>query len=117
MPTFNMDDLIKEAGEVETVIKPLHQKIGRGGKRAMGEKAFQEHRSRQDTETLIKNYIGQVGEPVSIIAIARQLDRTASPHFRSIVLDMTRAGELVESVDVAPNGRMIRYLYSLPQSK
>lgn len=117
MPTYNMDDLIKEAGEMETVIRPLHQKIGRGGKKAMGEKGYQDHRSRGDTETLIKNYL--VGKPdgMSIIAIARELNRTASPHFRSIVLDMTRAGELVESVDVAPNGRMIRYLYSLPQSK
>lgn len=117
MPSFSMDDLIKQAGETETVMRPLHQKIGRGGKQAVGEKGYQAHRSREDTETLIKNYLAQVGEPMSIIAIARHLERTASPHFRSIVLDMTRAGHLVESVDVAPNGRMIRYLYSLPQAK
>jgi len=115
MPSFSMNDLIKQVGETETVMQPSHQEIGRGRKKAMGEKGYQDHRSRQDTEALIKNYLAQKGEPMSIIAIARHLGRTASPHFRSIIAEMRDAGHLVETIDMAPNQRLVRYLYSLPE--
>lgn len=113
MPSYSMEDLIKEAGKDTTVTLPSMQKIGRGGKKAVGQKGYQEHRSREDTETLIKNYLAETNRPMTIIAVARYLERTASPHFRSIVLQMRDAGHLVETVDIAPNGRTVRYLYSL----
>jgi hypothetical protein len=117
MATISMKELINQFGDGETVSKPSTQKIGRGGKRAMGEKSYQEHRSRQDTETLIKTYLEDKPEGASIIAIARHLGRTASPHFRSIVLQMRDRHELIESVDMAPNQRLVRYLYSLATVK
>lgn len=112
---FGGEELRRQLDAIVTVTSPSHSEKSERGKRAMGEKPYQDHRPRQDTETLIKNYIQDAGKPISAIVIARGLDRTASPHFRSIIADMVKVGDLIETVDIAPNGRMVRYLYSLPE--
>lgn len=118
MPTFSMSELLKNFGNsvesTETVSQPSHDKSAGGRRKAVGERPYQEHRSRQDTETLIKNMLQEAGKPMTIVAISRKLDRTPSPHFRSLIASMVAAGDLVETVDTAPNGRMVRYWYSLP---
>lgn len=111
---FGGDELRRQLDAIMTVTSPSHEQKPEKGRKTVGEKPYQDHRSREDTERLIKNYLRQAKTPVSVIVIARQLDRKASPHFRSIVASMVKAGHLVESFDVAPNGRMVRYLYSLP---
>jgi len=111
---FGGEELRRELDAIMTVTSPSLSQKSERGKKTVGEKSYQDHRSRQDTETLIKNCILDSGKPMSVMLIARCLDRTASPHFRSIVADMVKSGALIESVDIAPNGRMVRYLYSLP---
>lgn len=111
---FGGDELRKQLDALVTVTSPSHEKKSERGRKAMGEKMYQDHRSRQETERLIKSCIQDAGKAISAMLIARCLDRTASPHFRSIIADMVKNGDLVETIDLAPNGRMVRYLYSLP---
>lgn len=111
---FGGDELRRQLDAIMTVSSPSHEKKSERGRKTVGEKPYQDHRSRQDTEALIKNCISDSGKAISAVLIARCLDRTASPHFRSIIAGLVERKELVESVDIAPNGRMVRYLYSLP---
>jgi len=110
MATFKMEEL--RASDT-TVSEPLQTKNHVGRKKAMGEKGYQEHRSREETEKLIKDFLAEKGTS-TVTTIARALDRTASPHFRRIVLEMAEAGQLVETIDTVPNGFLARYWYSLP---
>ena len=114
MPSFKIEDLLGMSKNNDTVTEPLHSEKSAGRKKTVGEKGYQEHRSRVDTEELIKNVIREAKKPLTALAIARAIDRTASPHFRSIIAHMVKTGELIETVDTAPNNRMIRYWYSLP---
>lgn len=110
MASFKIEEL--RAGDT-TVSEPLQTKNQGGRKKAMGEKGYQDHRSREDTEKLIKSFLQEKGSS-TVTTIARALGRTASPHFRRIVLEMAEAGQLVETVDTVPNGFLARYWYSLP---
>lgn len=111
---FAGDDLRRELDAIMTVTSLSHEQKSERGHKTVGEKPYQDHRSRKDTEALIKNCLLESAKPMTVIAISRYLGRTPSPHFRSIIADMVKAGSLIESVDTAPNGRMVRYLYSLP---
>lgn len=110
------DELRKQLDAIVTVSSPSHSQKSERGQRAMGEKPYQDHRPKEETQRLIKNCI-QSGpeEGLSAIALARCLGRKASPHFRSIIAEMVESRDLIESNDIAPNGRMVRYLYSLPR--
>lgn len=99
MATFKMEDLI---GDDLTVNEPLAVKKTGRGKKTVGEKGYQEHRSRQDTEELIKNILRDKGKPMTAVAIARACDRTASPHFRRLLSEMVTAGQLVDIVTDIP---------------
>lgn len=114
MPSFSITDLLGITGNDETVTSPSHPEKSGRRKKAVGERGYQEHRSRQETEELIKNTLRDAQKPMTALAIARSLDRTASPHFRSILADMVKTNDLLETVDTAPNNHMVRYWYSLP---
>jgi len=109
-----MTDLISSIEDIATVAKPSYIENQRGRKKAVGEKPYQEHRSREDTETIIKNFLAEQGKPMTVNPIARAIGRTVSPHFRRILAGMVETGQIIESTDTVPNGMMVRYWYSLP---
>ena len=77
----------------------------RGGRR--------DRRTIPETKTLIKEFIFKQGKPCLILDIADALDRKPSPHFRGIVAEMVRDGELLLHEDTPPNSTLPRYWYSL----
>lgn len=112
MATFKIEDLF---GHGQTVPEPSHAKNKPMTQRAMGQvKPYQEHRTRAETEQLIKDILATAKKNMTLGAIARQMERTPSPHLRMIFADMVKAGELVETADTPNNERWIRYWYSLP---
>lgn len=111
MPTYKMDELRKEFGDNATVMRPSHTEINQGAKVTMGE---MRSRPLHETKTLILRCCELMERPTSVLEICTFLDRRPTPHLRSILREMSAAGELVESNDIAPNGMMIRYWYSLP---
>lgn len=115
MATMTRDEIDAYLRGDVTVIEPSQWHTRRERKKTVGEKPYQEHRSREETETLIKNFLADQGKPMTVAPIARALKRTASPHFRAILVDMVKVGVLVESVEAMPNQISIRYLYSLAQ--
>ena len=117
MATFSIKDLLLGQKNDETVAERLDDKIRRREKTSVGEKPYQEHRSRQETEELIKNYLAQQGKPMTVSPIARAIGRAVSPHFRRVLAGMVQTGQIVETVDTVPNGAMARYWYSLPEKK
>lgn len=115
MPSFRMDDLLKQFGGSTTVPQQSGHENREGRKRAVGERPFQEHRSRQDTEELIKKFLAEQGKPVTINPISRAINRTVSPGLRRILAGMVESGQIIETTDTVPNGFMVRYWYSLPE--
>lgn len=111
---MKIEELLNHFRKDDTVISPSHSKKRGGRKTAMGERPFQDKRSRKDTETLIKNRLKEVGHEMTITQLAYDLERTASPHFRKIVEGMVERGELIQTADLAPNERMFRFWYKLP---
>jgi len=115
MATFSMDDLRKLAGHDETVTIPSQpQKLTRT-KEAVGQvKRFQHHRSRTETETLIKSILAEAKRPCTFREIAYGLERNATPHLRGILVEMAQAGDLVESEDMHPSRRLTRLTLRSP---
>jgi len=117
MPSFKMDELQKAIFGDKTVPQQYAPENQGRGKRAVGERPFQEHRSRQETEELIKNFLAEQGKPVTINPISRAIKRTVSPGLRRIIAGMVESGQIIETTDTVPNGFMVRYWYSLPDQK
>ena len=112
MATFKIEELFESTG---TVTEPSHDKIKQSTRKAVGQvRTYQEHRPRTETEQLIKTAIQDAGKALTFNSIARSLNRSTSPFLRKIIMDMVNAGELVETVDVPNNAKMVRYWYSLP---
>lgn len=112
MATFKIEELF---GSAETVTEPSHAKNKPMTKKAVGQvRQYQEHRPRTETEELIKTAIRDAGKALTFNSIARALNRSTSPFLRNILMDMVKAGQLVETVDVPNNAKMVRYWYSLP---
>ena len=112
---FGGDELRRQLDAIVTVTPPSQSKKSERGPRTVGEKVYQDKRPRDETETLIKNMIRDAGEGLTFNQIARGLNRSTSPHLRSILVDMVKREELVETIDDAPrNPKMTRSWYSLP---
>jgi len=115
MATFKIEEL--SVGE-ETVTTPSHAEKSTQTKKAVGQvgRRYQDHRPRAETEAMIKAAIGKSDNEFGLTfhMIARALERSTSPHLRSIIVAMVERGELVETVDVPNNAKMVRYWYGLP---
>lgn len=111
---MKIEDLLNHFTNRDTVTQPSHQKTSERRKLPVGERPYQDHRSRSETETLIKNTLKEAGREMTVIELARVLNRTASPHFRKIVTEMVDQGLLVQTAVLAPNERLHRFLYKLP---
>lgn len=115
MPTISMDELRQMAGYDETVSVPFQPKKKTRTKEAVGQvKKFQDHRSRTETQQLIKTMLKEAGRACTFREIAYALDRSASPHLRALIIRMVDDGELVETIDMHPNQRVTRSWFSLP---
>lgn len=111
MPSFSMDDLMNSqegralnarelALKKPEEVKPM---AGRRGKRSMAE-----------SEMLIKNYILQSSEPVTMLQILDHIGRAPAPHFRAIINDLVETGVIVKAVDMSVGGNLPRYWYWRP---
>lgn len=112
MASFKIEELF---GDGSTVSEPSHEKNKPTTQRAMGQvRPYQDHRTRAETEQLIKDTLKASKKHMTLGAIARQMERTPSPHLRMIFAEMVKAGQLIETADTPNNERWIRYWYSLP---
>jgi len=111
MPTITMDDLKKSLGIDPTVALTSHLETAKKGFKPVGQVRG---RSIPETKQLIKKAIGEAGRPMSFAEICAYLERKQTPHLRNLLHEMGDAGELVETVDLAPSRMMTRFWYSLP---
>ena len=110
MPSFKMEELLKDAGLNATVTLTSHSEIPQMRKTKVGERPG---RSVDETKALIKKCIEEAGRPVTIAEICIYLERGQTPHIRNILKAMADAGEIVEQADLA-RSRWVRFWYSLP---
>lgn len=111
MPRYSMDDLMNsQEGRAfnarELALKKPEEVIrvvGRRGKRSMAE-----------SEMLIKNYILQSSEPVTMLQILDHIGRAPAPHFRAIINDLVETGQVAKEVDTSVGGNLPRYWYWRP---
>lgn len=110
---MRIEDLMKAVPEDQNpynVAKRIQQKDGEG---LMSRGGRRDRRTIPETKMLIKEFIFKQGKACLILDIADALDRKPSPHFRSIVAEMVRDGELVMHEDTPPNSTLPRYWYTL----
>lgn len=81
-------------------IKPM---VGRRGKRSMAE-----------SEVLIKSFILQAVEPVTMFEICDHIGRRPAPHFRAIVDELVRTGQVAKAQDTSMSGNLPKYWYWRP---
>lgn len=111
MATFSMGELVKSVFGDNNVAQQSHE-IYQGGQMSKGGR--RDRRSIPETKTLIKKYIHEQGGPCLILDICGHLDRKPSPHFRGILAEMVRDGELLQAAENAPGARLPRFWYALP---
>lgn len=111
MPSYTIEELVKQQFGGGDVTLPLQQNHPMGRNATVGRR---QKRSVLETRELIKNYIQERGRPCLILEICDHLERKATPHLRSILTEMVRAGELVQSSDIAAGAVMPRFWYALP---
>jgi len=111
MPSYTIEQLMKDAGHNVTVPLTSHSETQQTRKTKVGQVRG---RSVDETKTLIKKCIEEAGRPVTIAEICIYLERSATPHIRNILKGMVEAGELIETADLARSRTMVRYWYSLP---
>jgi hypothetical protein len=111
MATFKIEEL---RGNDEMIVKSSQSKNRTGTGDTVGRLQYRGYRTRAETETLIKNALKEAGKPLKFSEVAEAVNRSANPFLRAILVDMTEAGEIVETVDMAPNQRLPRFWYALP---
>ncbi len=111
MPTYTVEQLMRELGQNATVSLTSHSEIQQTRKAKVGQVRG---RSIDETKTLIKNCITEAGRPMTIAEICICLERAQTPHIRNILKVMAQTGELVEQADLARSRQMVRFWYSLP---
>lgn len=111
MPTYSMEELMRQQFGDGNVTLPLRQNQTVGGNAMVGRRV---KRSVVETKELIKSFILKQGRPCLILEICDHLERKATPHLRGILSEMVRAGELVQDQDIAAGAVMPRFWYSLP---
>jgi len=111
---MRIEDFMKTVPEAENpynVTQSLHQKIQEG---LMSRGGRRDRRTIDQTKALIKEFIRAQKRPCLILEICEYLDRKPTPHFRGILSEMVRVGDLVQDHDVGPGAVMPRFWYSLP---
>lgn len=112
---FGGEELRRQLDAIVTVTPPSQQKKPERGQRVVGEKKYQDHRPREETETLIKNMIQEAGRAMTFNQIARGLNRSTSPHLRALLMAMVERGDLTEEIGAAPgNPNMTRSWFDVP---
>lgn len=111
MPSFSMEELRQSVygnalnaselapKKVEEVIRV----VGRRGKRSM-----------EQSEALIKEFILQSEEPVTMLQICDHIGRAPAPHFRKIVDNLVRAGIVARGEDRSVGGNLPRFWFWRP---
>lgn len=110
---MRIEDLMKAVPEGDNpynVVKRTQQKEGEGW---MSRGGRRDRRTIPETKMLIKEFMSRQRKPCLLLDICDALDRKPSPHFRGIVSEMVRDGELVMQQDTPPNSQLPRYWYSL----
>ena len=111
MPSFTIEQLIREAGYNVTVPMTSQSEPQQTRKTKVGQVRG---RSIDETKTMIKTCIKEAGRPMTIAEICVCLERAQTPHIRNILKGMAEAGELIEGADLARSRTMVRFWYSLP---
>jgi len=111
MPSYSIEDLMKDAGYNVMSQVTSHSETQQTRKAKVGQVRG---RSVDETKQLIKKCISEAGKPMTIAEICTCLERGQTPHIRNILKSMAETGELLEQADLARSRTMVRYWYSLP---
>lgn len=94
---FNAQEMArKQQGETKAM-------VGRRDKRTMAA-----------SEILIKRFILGAEEPVSMLQICDSIGRKPAPHFRAIVDELVRTGQVAKAQDTSIGGNLPKYWYWRP---
>jgi predicted MarR family transcription regulator len=113
MPSFTMEELLREAGHNVDVTVTSQSNFQQMRKTKVGERVG---RSVDETKALIKKCITEAGEARTVAQICTYLERGDTPHIRNILKTMVQDGELIELASLARSRTMVKFSYNLPQS-
>lgn len=111
MPSFKIEDLLRDAGHNVDVTVTSHSNPQGMRRTKVGERPA---RSVDETKTLIKKCIGEAGEAQTVAQLCTYLERGDTPHIRNILKAMVQDGELIEMTSLARSRTMVKYSYNLP---
>lgn len=111
MPSFSMDELQKSVHGHALNAQEMTQNQREGVTRMVGRRG---KRSMAESETLIRNFILQSENPVTMLQICDHIGRSPAPHFRAIVDELVRTGQVAKAVDTSVGGNLPRYWYWRP---
>ena len=108
MPSFSMEELQKSVHGHAFNARELAPKEQEGTRRMAGRRG---KRPTAETETLIKNFILGSAEPVTMLQILDHIERKPAPHFRAIVDELVRSGQVARAQDHSVGGNLPRFWY------
>lgn len=111
MASFKIEDLQKSVHGNAFNAQELPLKKAEGVRAMVGRR---DKRSMAASEILIKDFILQAEEPVTMLQICDHIGRKPAPHFRAIVDELVRTGQVAKAQDTSIGGNLPKYWYWRP---
>lgn len=111
MATFKRDDLEQSVHGHVLNTREIYPEKREGTKAMAGRRG---KRSMAESEALIRAFILEAEEPVTMLQILDHIERASAPHLRRIVSDLVKTGEVVKGEDLSIGGNLPRFWYWHP---
>lgn len=111
MPSYKIEDLQNSVHGHVLNARELAPKKAEEEKRVVGRRG---KRSMAESEMLIKTFILGSSEPVTMLQILDHIQRANAPHFRAIIDELVRTGQVAKAQDTSVGGNLPKYWYWHP---
>lgn len=111
MASFKIEDLEKSVHGHALNARELTLKKAEETKRMVGRR---DKRPMSESVVLIKEFILAAENPVTMIEIYDHINRKPAPHFRAIVDELVRTGQVARAEDTSIGGNLPKYWYWRP---
>lgn len=111
MASFKIEDLENSVHGHALNAREIPAKTGDGKKTMVGRR---DKRPMAQSEVLIKKFILEAIEPVTMLEICDYIGRSPSPQYRAIVNELVRTGQVAKAEDTSMAGNLPKYWYWRP---
>lgn len=111
MATFKIEDLQTSVYGRASNAQELPLKKAEGAKTMVGRR---DKRPTAESAELIKTFILSALEPVTMLQICDHIGRKPAPHFRAIVDEFVRTGQVARATETSIGGNLPKFWYWRP---